>query len=314
MAAMVKTHSSTVKKPKSLSSFINNQNVAGYVFILPMIIGLFAFTILPVMISFVLSFTRYDILSSPTFIGIDNYVRMFTSDPVFWQSFRVTLFFTFVSVPLRLVFALFVAVLFFRGTRAVAFYRAVYYLPSIMGGSVAVAVLWRRIFAVEGVLNAVLQWFGIPSEIGWLARPDTAIWTLIILAVWQFGSSMLIFLGGLKQIPSTLYEAATVDGCGKTRQFWSITLPMLTPVIFFNLVLQTINGFTAFTQAFIITQGRPLNTTLFYAVYMHRRSFEFSEMGYGAAMAWFMLLVVGLLTFVIFKTSNKWVYKASENE
>ena len=316
MVAVEKKHSAhnTKQSKKSLGSFFNRQEVAAYVFIMPMIIGLLTFTLAPIMISFVLSFTRYDILSSPTFIGLDNYIRMFTTDPVFWQSFRVTLFFTFVSVPLRLVFALLVAILFFRGTRLVGVYRAVYYLPSIMGGSVAVAVLWRRIFAVEGVLNSILQWFGIPSEIGWLARPDTAIWTLIILAVWQFGSSMLIFLGGLKQIPTTLYEAATVDGASKLRQFFSITLPMLTPVIFFNLVLQTINGFTAFTQAFIITQGRPMNTTLFYAVYMHRRSFEFSEMGYGAAMAWFMLLVVGLLTFVIFKTSNKWVYRASENE
>ena len=302
------------KKPEAYGSFWNRQGVAGYVFILPMIIGLLAFTIAPILISFVLSFTRFDILSAPVFIGIDNYVRMFTSDPIFWQSFRVTLFFTFVSVPLRLVFALAIAVLFYRGSKAIGVYRAIYYLPSIMGGSVAVAVLWRRIFAVEGVLNAVLQWFGIPSEIGWLARPDTAIWTLIILAVWQFGSSMLIFLGGLKQIPGTLYEAAIVDGCGRVRRFFSITLPMLTPVIFFNLVLQMINGFTAFTQAFIITQGRPMNTTLFYAVYMHRRSFEFQEMGYGAAMAWFMLLVVGLMTLVIFKTSSKWVYKASENE
>ena len=313
MASITKKNSPVLKSGRT-GSFWNRPGIAGYVFIFPMIIGLLAFTVGPILISLILSFTRYDILSAPTFIGLDNYRRMFTTDPVFWQSFRVTMFFTFVSVPLRLVFALMVAVLFYRGTKAVAFYRAVYYLPSIMGGSVAVAVLWRRIFAMDGVLNSVLQWFGINSEIGWLARPDTAIWTLIILAVWQFGSSMLIFLGGLKQIPNTLYEAATVDGCNKIRQFFSITLPMLTPVIFFNLILQTINGFTAFTQAFIITQGRPLNTTLFYAVYMHRRSFEFQEMGYGAAMAWFMLVVVGLLTFIIFKTSDKWVYKASENE
>jgi multiple sugar transport system permease protein len=177
---------------------------------------------------------------------------------------------------------------------------------------VAVAILWRRLFATDGVLNSILQMVGIDSTWGWLSRPETAIWTLVVLAVWQFGSSMLIFLGGLKQIPGTLYEAATVDGCGKFRQFFSITLPMLTPVIFFNLILQMINGFTAFTQAFIITRGHPLNTTLFYAVYMHRRSFEFSEMGYGAAMAWFMLLIVAFLTFIIFKTSNKWVYRASE--
>jgi multiple sugar transport system permease protein len=293
-------------------AFIYRGQVAGYVFISPFIIGLLGFTLVPIIISFVLSFTRYDILSAPRFTGISNYVRMFTGDAVFWESFRVTLYYTFASVPLRLTFALLVAVLFYRGTRLTSIYRAVYYLPSIMGGSVAIAVLWRRIFAVDGVFNSVLQMFGINSEIGWLARPDTAIWTLIVLSVWQFGSSMLIFLGGLKQIPVSLYEAATVDGCNRVRQFFAITLPMLTPVIFFNLILQTINAFTAFTQSFIVTQGRPLNKTLFYAVYMYRRSFEFQEMGYGSAMAWFMLLVVGLLTFVIFKTSDRWVYRQSE--
>lgn len=292
--------------------FFHREAVAGYVFIMPFIIGLLGFTLIPMLISLYLSFTRYDILSAPVFNGISNYIRMFTSDAVFWESFRVTLLFTFSSVPLRLAFALFVAVLFYRGTRVTAVYRAVYYLPSIMGGSVAVAVLWKHIFSVDGVLNSILRTFGIPSQIGWLSRPDTAIWTLVVLSVWQFGSSMLIFLGGLKQIPVSLYEAATVDGCNKPRQFFSITLPMLTPVIFFNLILQTINAFTAFTQSFIITQGKPLNSTLFYAVYMYRRSFEFSEMGYGSAMAWFMLIVVGLLTAIVFKTSNRWVYRASE--
>lgn len=300
------------KQSGGLAAFFNRDQVAGYVFIMPFIIGLFCFTIIPIIISLILSFTRYDILSSPVFIGIDNYVRMFTQDATFWKSFRVTLFYAVISVPLKLIMALFVAVLFYRGTRLTAFYRAVYYLPSILGSSVAVAVLWKRMFAVDGVINSLLGLIGINSEIGWLSRPDTAIWTLIILSVWQFGSSMLIFLGGLKQIPTSLYEAATVDGCGKTRQFFSISLPMLTPVIFFNLIQQTINAFTAFTQSYVITNGKPLDSTLFYAVYMYRRSFEYSEMGYGAAMAWFMLLVVALLTALIFKSSNSWVYRASE--
>lgn len=300
------------KKHVSLSTLMNREQVAGYVFILPFIIGLLAFTIIPILISFALSFTRYDILSEPKFTGIDNYVRMFTQDATFWKSFRVTLMYVVVSVPLKLAMALFVAVLFYRGTRLTAFYRSVYYLPSIMGSSVAVAVLWKRLFAADGVINSILGLLGIESTIGWLSRTDTAIWTLIALSVWQFGSSMLIFLGGLKQIPTSLYEAATVDGCSRPRQFFKITLPMLTPVIFFNLIQQTINAFTAFTQSYIVTNGKPLDSTLFYAVYMYRRSFEFSEMGYGAAMAWFMLFVVGLLTLLIFKSSGKWVYRASE--
>lgn len=295
-----------------LSAFLNRDGVAGYVFILPFIIGLFAFTIIPIVMSLILSFTRYDILSSPKFIGLENYIRMFTQDPTFWKSFRVTLFYAVVSVPLKLAMALLVAILFYRGTKLTAVYRAVYYLPSILGSSVAVAVLWKRLFAVDGVINNLLALIGINSQIGWLSRPNTAIWTLIILSVWQFGSSMLIFLGGLKQIPTSLYEAATVDGCSKPRQFVSITLPMLTPVIFFNLIQQTINAFTAFTQSYVVTGGKPLDSTLFYAVYMYRRSFEFSEMGYGAAMAWFMLFVVAILTALIFKSSGNWVYRQSD--
>ncbi|MDL2233931.1 sugar ABC transporter permease [Ruminococcaceae bacterium OttesenSCG-928-L11] len=302
----------TTGGPGGFGAFINREQVAGYVFILPFIIGLVCFTIIPIIISLCLSFTKYDILSAPVFTGLSNYVRMFTQDPTFWKSFRVTLFYAVVSVPLKLIMALFVAVLFYRGTRLTAFYRAVYYLPSIMGSSVAVAVLWKRLFAVDGVINSLLAFFGIDSQIGWLSRPDTAIWTLIVLSVWQFGSSMLVFLGGLKQIPVSLYEAATVDGCSRPKQFFSITLPMLTPVIFFNLIQQTINAFTAFTQSYIITNGKPLDSTLFYSVYMYRRSFEFSEMGYGAAMAWFMLFVVSVLTALIFKSSNSWVYRASE--
>ncbi len=281
---------------------------------MPFIIGLFAFTLIPIIASFALSFTNYDILSTPKFAGLDNYIRMFTQDPTFWKSFGVTFFYAVVSVPLKLIMALMVAMFFQRTSRATSVYRAVYYLPSIMGGSVAVAVLWRRMFASDGVINSVLQQFGIASDIGWLSGTRTAIWTLIILSVWQFGSSMLVFLAGLKQIPVTLYEASRVDGCSRVKQFFKITLPMLTPVIFFNLVQQTINAFMAFTQSYVITGGKPLNSTLFYTVYMYQRSFQYSEMGYGSAMAWFMLIVVALLTVLIFRSSGSWVYRASEEE
>ena len=299
-------------KNKTLGSVLNREQVAGYVFIMPFIIGFMAFTFVPVIISFFLSFTKYDILSAPKFIGLDNYVRMFTEDELFWKSFKVTAFYAIVSVPLKLTMALLVAMLFVRNTRATSFYRAVYYLPSIMGGSVAVAILWKRLFTSDGVFNSILNAIGIPCDISWLGRTDTAIWMLILLSVWQFGSSMLIFLAGLKQIPTTLYEAATVDGCSKIKRFFYITLPMLTPVIFFNLIQQSINAFMAFTQSFIITGGKPMNSTLFYTVYMYERSFKYFEMGYGSAMAWFMLIIVGVMTAVIFKTSNRWVYRESE--
>ncbi len=295
------------KKQLSLKQRLNEEHTAGFIFVLPFIIGFLAFSAIPIIISFCLSFTRYDILGSPTFIGVENFVRMFTDDEKFWKSFGTTFFYAIVSVPLKLIMALFVAMLFVKTTRFTSVMRAVYYLPSIMGGSIAVAVLWRRLFASDGVINAILG-----TDIAWLGRKDTAIWTLIILSVWQFGSSMLIFLAGLKQVPVSLYEAATVDGCSKVGQFFKITLPMLTPVIFFNLVQQTINAFMAFTQSFVITNGGPRDSTLFYCVYQYQRAFEFHEMGYGSAMAWFMLLVIGLLTALIFKSSTKWVYNESK--
>ncbi|MDR1772843.1 MAG: sugar ABC transporter permease [Hungatella sp.] len=300
------------KRKKSFSQVMNTPKVAGYVFILPFIIGFLAFLAVPMIFSLGFSFTRYNILKSPVFIGLENYKTMFTADPKFWKVFGVTMYYVLFSVPLRLLMALLVAMLLVKSTRLSGFYRAVYYLPSIIGSSVAVAILWKRMFASDGVINAILKIFGLPSDIAWLGRADTAIWTLIILAVWQFGSSMLIFLSGLKQIPISLYEAATVDGANSIQRFFKITIPMLTPTIFFNLINQLINGFMAFTQSYIITQGKPKDTTLFYTVYMYQNSFTYNKLGYGCAMAWFMVFVVGLLTFILFKTQKKWVYYESE--
>lgn len=301
-----------MKIKKNTTFSIYRESVAGYVFILPFIIGFLAFSAIPIIISFGLSFTEYDVLGTPKFIGIDNYVRMFTDDVKVWKTFGVTFFYAVVSVPLKLAMALFVALLFTRTTRFSGFMRGVYYLPSIMGGSIAVAVLWRRLFASDGVINAILGFLGLPGDTAWLGRKDTAIWTLILLSVWQFGSSMLIFLAGLKQIPVSLYEATMVDGCSRVRQFFKITLPMLTPVLFFNLVQQMINAFMAFTQSYIITNGGPRDSTRFYCVYQYQRAFEFHEMGYASAMAWFMLVVIGILTALIFRSSTKWVYNESK--
>lgn len=300
------------KRKKSLSQIINTPKVAGYVFILPFIIGFLAFMALPMILSLGFSFTRYNILKTPVFIGLENYKTMFTADPKFWKVFGVTMYYVLFSVPLRLIMALVVAMLLVKTTKLSGFYRAVYYLPSIIGSSVAVAILWKRMFASDGVINAIFKLFGLPPDIAWLGRTDTAIWTLIILAVWQFGSSMLIFLSGLKQIPVSLYEAATVDGANGFQRFFKITIPMLTPTIFFNLINQLINGFMAFTQSYIITQGKPRDTTLFYTVYMYQNSFTYSKLGYGCAMAWFMVFVVGIMTLILFKTQKKWVYYEAE--
>ena len=287
---------------------LDAETKAGLAFTSPFIIGFLLFMIVPMMISLYSSLCDYNILSAPVFVGLKNYIKMF-SDEVFFKTIGVTFFYALISVPLRLAFALLVAMLLLNSSRLTAFYRAAYYLPSIIGGSVAVSILWKRMFAIDGVINKVLAVFGMKDPVSWLGDKNTAIWTLILLAVWQFGSSMLIFLSSLKQIPSSLYEAASIDGAGKFRQFFKITLPLLTPTIFFNLVMQMINGFLAFTQCYIITQGKPMNSTLFYTVYMYQQSFEYYNTGYGAALAWVMLLIVGLITAFLFATKRFWVYE-----
>lgn len=275
----------------------------GYLFIGPWLFTFFAFTLIPIIASLILAFTDYDILSPPTWVGLENFQRMFTADPRYWRSVKATFYYVFTAVPLRLAFALAVAMLLNTKRRMVGGYRAAYYAPSIVGGSVAVAVMWREIFGADGLINAVFN-----TEVAWLGNPSTAIWTLILLAVWQFGSPMLIFLAGLKQIPSELYEAAAIDGATSWRSFWSVTLPLLTPIILFNLVLQTISGFMVFTQAFIITGGAPLDTTLFYALYVYQRAFVTLQMGYAAAMAWVLLVIVALFTALVFRSSSYWVF------
>lgn len=286
---------------------INKESTAGVIFTLPFTIGFLVFMVVPMGISFYYAFCDFNILAPPVFTGLKNFKTMF-SDPVFFKSLQVTLYYAVISVPLKLAFALAVALLLQRTTKATGIYRALYYLPSIIGGSVAVSILWKRMFATDGLINQVLHAIGFNQTVSWLGNKDTAIWTLILLAVWQFGSSMLIFLSSLKQIPRSFYEASTVDGAGKWRQFTGITMPLLTPTIFFNLIMQMISGLLAFTQCFIITQGQPLNSTLFYMVYMYKQSFEFYNTGYGAALAWMMLLIVGIITGILFATKKRWVY------
>ena len=298
----------TKKEAAAKRPRLDAETKAGLAFTSPFIIGFLLFMIVPMMISLYYSLCDYNILSAPVFVGLKNYIKMF-SDEVFFKTIGVTFFYALISVPLRLAFALLVAMLLLNSSRLTAFYRAAYYLPSIIGGSVAVSILWKRMFAIDGVINKVLAVFGMKDPVSWLGDKNTAIWTLILLAVWQFGSSMLIFLSSLKQIPPSLYEAASIDGAGKIRQFFKITLPLLTPTIFFNLVMQMINGFLAFTQCSIITQGKPMNSTLFYTVYMYQQSFEYYNTGYGAALAWVMLLIVGLITAVLFATKRFWVYE-----
>ena len=293
---------------KALKQQLSRESVAGVLFTLPFTIGFLLFMIVPMGISLYYSFCDYNILSPPVFTGMKKFISMFR-DETFFKTLKVTFFFAFVSVPLKLLFALIVAMLLLENSKMSGFYRAAYYLPSIIGGSVAVSILWKRMFAMDGVVNKLLGLVGIETNFSWLGDTRTAIWVLILLVVWQFGSSMLIFLSSLKQVPQSLYEAADVDGASGPAKFFKITLPLLTPTIFFNLVMQMINGFLAFTQCYIITLGKPMNSTLLYTVYMYKQSFEFYNTGYGAALAWVMLAVIGLITLFLFATKRFWVYE-----
>lgn len=286
------------------------QNTTAYLFMLPWLVGLFLFTLWPMISSLYLSFTRFELLQPSEWIGLQNFKEIFTADERFLQSLKVTFHFVVLSVPLKLLAALLVAMMLNRNIRGIGLYRSLYYLPSLIGGSVAVSIMWRQIFGETGVVNVLLSMFGLQGPI-WISNPDYAIYTLIALATWQFGSSMVIFLAGLKQIPEHLYEASAIDGAGKVQQFFRITLPMLSPVMFFNLVMQVIGGFMVFTQGFIVTKGGPMDATLFYAIYLYEKGFKYFQMGYASALAWILLVIIGIFTAILFKTSKKWVHYES---
>jgi multiple sugar transport system permease protein len=291
-------------------------NVVGYVFAAPFILGFLIFTLFPILSSLYYSFTEYNLMESPRWIGMGNYTKLFTDDDKIWKSFQVTFTYVFASVPLRLGFALMVAMLLNKAIKGIGVYRSAYYLPSLIGGSVAVSIMWIQIFGDKGLLNSVLGTLGIHADTSWIGSPGTALWTLIALSVWQFGSSMLIFLAGLKNIPVSYYEAAGVDGANAFHRFFKITLPLLSPIVLFNLIMQTIGAFMTFTPAYVISRGEggPLDNTLLYSLYLYRRAFVFFEMGYASAMAWVMLIIIGLLALAIFKSSVYWVHYESKGD
>jgi multiple sugar transport system permease protein len=289
-------------------------NRVAYLFLAPWLVGLFLLTAGPILVSLYLSFTDFDLLTAPRWAGAANYRRL-ASDPHFQNALRVTFVYVLVSVPLVIAFALAVAALLSGGRRGLGVYRSVYYLPSLLGGSVAISIMWRQIFGDDGLVNRALRLVGVVGP-SWISTPEYAIYTLVILHVWQFGSPMLIFLAGLKQIPRELHEAAAVDGAGPLRRFFHVTLPLLTPLIFFNLVLQMINSFKAFTPAFIISggSGGPADSTLFLTLYLYQEGFANFRMGYASAMAWVLLLVTAAFTAGMFATSRYWVYYADRDD
>ncbi|MCD5354981.1 sugar ABC transporter permease [Kineosporia mesophila] len=303
----------TLRKPSGRSGrkgrgVKTHDGKAAVVFLAPWIIGLVAITAGPMLMSLYLSFTDYNLLSNANFTGLENIQRML-DDTRLAKSLTVTMVYVFVSTPIQLAVALGLAVVLDRGLRGLSLYRSIFYLPSLLGSSVAVAVLWKRVFGVDGLFNQFLSLFGIDGP-GWISQPSTALSTLILLHVWTFGAPMVIFLAGLRQIPREFYEAASVDGASRRQQFRNITLPMLSPIIFFNLVLGLIGAFQSFTQAFIVSDGRggPSDSTLFFTLYLYQQGFVNFSMGYASALAWLLLLIIAVFTAINFWASKFWVF------
>ena len=283
----------------------------GLFYLAPYIIGLLVFTALPFVVSLYLSFTDYNLMSAPIFTGFDNYVRLFTGDRTFIRSLSVTLLYVFVTVPLELCFALFIAVILNYKLKFINLYRTAFYVPSILGGSIAIAVLWRYMFADVGLVNMGLAMIGL-EPVNWFGDPTNAMFTITLLRVWQFGSAMVIFLAALQSIDKSLYEAAAIDGAGKWKSFVHITLPLITPVIFFNLIMQMVQAFQEFNGPYIITQGGPLKATYFLPIYIYDEAFLRFDMGYASAIAWVLFLIIMALTLIAFWSSRHWVYYAGD--
>ncbi|MBS4176021.1 sugar ABC transporter permease [Bacillus sp. FJAT-49731] len=290
---------------------INWGDLVPYLFIAPWIIGFLAFTLGPLLFSLVISFFDWPIVGEITFIGIQNYKTMFTDDPLFWKSLGVTIKFAALFVPFNLIIALFLAILLKQQVKGYSFFRTFFYLPSVISG-VALAMIWAWVYNGEyGILNYMLSLVGIDGP-DWLNNPKSALVAMVIASLWGQGTLMLIFLAGLKNIPQTFYEAASIDGAGKIYQFFKITLPLLTPTILFNLITTIIAAFQQLTLALVLTGGGPIKSTYFYAMYVYENAFKYFKMGYSSANAWFMFLIILGLTMLVFKSSSAWVYYESE--
>lgn len=285
----------------------------GFLFVLPFVLGVLLFKAFPFVMSFALSFTQYDLIDPPEWVGLRNYEEMLAGDPLFRKSLGVTLTFALLAVPLRVGFALVVAqVLNFR-LKGINAFRAAFYIPSILGGSIAVAVLWRFVFAKYGLVNIILGKLGF-EPIPWLADEHYSMWTIVLLFTWQFGSACVIFLAALQNVPKSLYEAAEIDGASVNQQFWKITVPLITPVIFFNLIMQMVHAFQEFNGPYLITEGGPLHSTYVLALYIYDQSFRFFNLGYGAALSWVLFALVAGLAAISFWSSKYWVFYAGEKE
>ena len=290
---------------------MNENKLLGLAWISPYIIGLFVFTLFPFVSSFLLSFTEYDLMTPPTFNGIENYRYMLTDDTLFWKSVAVTIAYVFLTVPLKLAFALGVAFVLNFKLRGIGFFRTAFYIPSILGSSIAIAVLWRALFSIDGLLNSFLSLFGT-TPINWFGEPPLALLSVTLLQVWQFGSSMVIFLAALQNVPQSQYEAAMIDGATRWQMFTKVTIPLITPVIFFNFIMQTTNTFQEFTAPYVITDGGPTYYTYLFSLYIYDTAFKYFDIGYAAALAWALFILVALFATCLFKSSKYWVFYSAD--
>jgi multiple sugar transport system permease protein len=295
----------TYRKTRQLT-LVQRRTITGYIFIAPFILGFILWFLLPALVSANLAFQRWNLLSPPQYIGLANIERLFT-DPLLHKSLRATFIYTIFSVPIGLVFAFFLALLLNTKVRGIAIFRTIYFLPSIVP-AVAAAILWAWIFNTEfGLLNVLIRELG-GSRIPWLQDPGWAMVAFIILTTWSVGGAMIIFLAGLQGIPATYYEAADLDGAGRLAKLWTITVPLMSPVIFFNLIIGFIGSFQVFVSALLMTNGGPQNATLFLVLYIYRTAFQSQNMGYAAALSWLLFLILMVLSFIVFRYIGRRVY------
>jgi oligogalacturonide transport system permease protein len=282
-------------KRRSLASM---NNVA-YLYLMPWLIGILGLQLYPFVTSFYYALCNYNPLRSPVFSGLNNYIELFTQDPEFWISIKATLLYVIYTVPAKLIMSLFIAMLLNKARKGIGALRTLYYLPSLFGGSVAVATLWQIMFMDQGMVNGWINFFGF-STVQFLGNPKTALPTLSALEVWQFGSSMVMFLAALKQVPSTLYEAAHIDGASSVKRFFSITLPYISPILFFCIIMQSINAIQNFTSVFVITRGGPLKSTYMLGLKLYNDGFVYWRMGYASATSWIIFTLIMLFTLIVF--------------
>lgn len=282
----------------------------GIIYIIPWLFGFIIFTLYPFITSLILSFTDYKIIYQPKFIGLSNYINML-KDNIFWTSLVATFKFVLLTVPFKLIFALFIAMILNFKLKGINFYRTAYYIPSILGGNIAVSILWKLIFQDKGIINQILNNLGFHS-LSWFSNEYASLIMLSLLRIWQFGSAMVIFLAALKDIPLELYEAAWIDGASKIKAFMHVTIPLLTPIIFFNLVMQLIQSFQEFNGPYMITEGGPQYKTYLYSLMIYDNGFKYFNMGYASALSWIFFIIIMLFTLLIFKFSKYWVFYSDE--